>query len=137
LVDWSKIPDRIRQLVRGKQGLPLDDDLFQGLIHTTDDRERTRLSTRNVYRHAYMNLLAKIGGDGLDGSDGDEWEAMRLWAEEERHLFIAEEGARAEAFINALARKQQEQVPITNITMQNQPLGQQPQQEQKKGWLHR
>jgi hypothetical protein len=129
LVDWSKIPDRIRQLVRGKQGLPLDDDLFQGLIHTTDDRERTRLTERNIYRHAAMDMLAEYGGEAF--------ECFRTLAEEERHLFIAQEGLRAEAFINALARKQQEQVPVTNITMQNQPPGQQQPQEQKKGWLHR
>lgn len=127
MVDWDKIGDRVRRLFRAKQGLPAEDDLFQGLIHTSDDRERTKLTTRNVYRHAYMNLLADIGGE--------EWKTAKLWAEEERHLFIAEEGERATAFINAISRKAQEQAPVS-ITMQNQPQTP-PVEEKKKGWLHR
>jgi len=127
LVDWKEISNRVRQLFRAKQGLPAEDDLFQGLIHTSDDRERTKLTTRNVYRHAYLNLLADVGGE--------EWKIARKWAEEERHLFIAEGGERATAFISAIARKQQEQVPVTNITMQNQPTP--PIKEEKKGWFHR
>lgn len=128
MVDWKKISDRIRQLFRAKQGLPAEEDIFQGLIHTSDDRERTKLNNRNVYRHTYLDLLAKIGGE--------EWEVAGRIAEEERHLFISEEGERATAFIGAIARKQQEQVPVTNITMQNQPPTQS-EPEKKKGWLRR
>lgn len=126
LVDWDKISNRVRQLFRAKQGLPAEDDLFQGLIHTGDDRERTKLTGRNVYRHTYLNLLKNMGGE--------EWVIAGEWGEQERHLFIAEEGERATAFINALARKAQEQAPV-NITMQNQPQTQV--EEKKKGWLRK
>lgn len=127
LVDWNKISDRVRQLFRAKQGLPAEDDVFQGLIHTTDDKERTKLTNRNVYRHNYHDVLSDVGGD--------EWEICGKIAIGERHLFIAEEGERATAFISALSRKAQEQAPV-NITMQNQP--QTPQiEEKKKGWFRK
>jgi hypothetical protein len=126
LVDWDKLPERIRRIFRAKQGLPLDDDVYQGLMHTNDDRERTKLSLHNVYRHTYLDTLAKAGGE--------EWDICGKIAEEERHLFISEDGQRATDFINALVKKQQEQVPVTNITMQNQPP---PEAEKKKGWFRR
>jgi len=124
LVDWDKIADRIRKIFRAKAGLALDDDIFQGLIRANDDRERTKLSTHNVYRHAYMDLLAKTGEE--------EWKIVEDWALEERHLFISEEGQRATDFIMAIRRKQEEQVPVTNITMQNQAAAQQ--QGKKHFW---
>jgi hypothetical protein len=126
LVDWDSLTDRIRKLVRAKSGLQLDDDVFQGLIRANDDRERTKLTTHNVYRHAFMDLLTN--------NSGEEWKIVKDWAEEERHLFISEDGQRATDFIMAIRRKQEEQVPVTNITMQNQPT-QEPQK--KKGWFHR
>jgi hypothetical protein len=126
LVDWDKVAERVRKIFRAKQGLPLDDDLFQGLIHTADDRERTKLSNRNVYRHNYMDILTKVGGD--------EWAIAHDIVEGERHLFISEDGQRATDFIGSLARKHQEEIPVTNITMQNQ---QAPEPEKKKGWFRR
>jgi hypothetical protein len=73
-----------------------------------------------------MDLLAIEGGE--------EWALMRSWAEEERALFIAENGERATNFINSIARKQEQPVPTTNITMQNTPT---PEKQEKKGLFRR
>lgn len=125
LVDWNTLPEKIRRLMRSISGLQVDEDYFQGLIDAKDSRERTRLGLHNIYRHNYLMLLNSAGGE--------EWEVCGKIADGEQHLFISEDGERATAFI--LAKKKEEQpVPVTNITMQNQP----PQElEKKKGWLHR
>jgi Mn-dependent DtxR family transcriptional regulator len=131
LVDWdkaNKFADWLSRTVRAALGVEVDKDFYQGLMHTNDERERTKLSTRNVYRHNFLDLLTLKGGE--------EWEICHQQAEGERHLFIAENGERATNFINAMARKQQEQqpVPTTSITMQNVPT---PEKTEKKGFFHR
>ncbi len=127
-MDWNKLPERLRSIIRAKSGLPPEDDLFQGLIHTSDNRERTKLNTHNVYRHSYMNLLAIEGGE--------EWQLMGKWAEEERHLFISEDGQRATDFINAIARKKEQEQQVTNVTVAGQQQTQPQEPPKKKGWLH-
>jgi hypothetical protein len=104
-----------------------EENYFQGLIHTSDDRERTKLNTHNVYRHAYMNLLAKEGGE--------EWELMGKWAEEERHLFISEDGQRATDFITSLAKKKEQDAQVTTVNVQQPQQGMQ-EPPKKKGWFH-
>lgn len=123
----NKFSDWISKTVRAALGIEINEDKFQGLIHTQDDRERTKLTTRNVYRHSYMNLLALAGKE--------EWDLMGYWAEDERHLFISENGERATAFIQSIARKQEPQVPLTPITIQNQPSS--PEKQEKKGLFRR
>lgn len=125
MVDWKEISERLRRLVRAKQGLQIDEDYFQGLIDAKDPRERTRLSLHNIYRHNYLLLLNDEGGE--------EWQVCGKIAYGEEHLFISENGERATAFI--MAKKREEQpVPVTNITMQNQPT---PEPEKKKGLFRR
>ncbi len=126
MVEWDKILDRARKFFRAKLGLSLDDDVYQGLIHTNDNRERTRLTTHNVYRHAYMDILKEVGGE--------EFSLIGILAEEERHLFISEEGQRATDFIQSIAKKQEQQ-PVTNITMSNQQPGEL--KQENKGWFRR
>lgn len=124
MVDWDRLSDKIRRLIRAKQGLQLDEDYFQGLIDAKDSRERTKLTMRNIYRHNYLQVLADVGGE--------EWAICGRIANGEQHLFISEEGERATTFI--MAKKREEQpIPTTNITMQNQPA--QPEQPKKKGWF--
>lgn len=124
-MDKESIIDFLRGIIRAKNGLPKEDDIFQGLIHSVDDRERTKLTTRNIFRHTYMDLLSLKGGS--------EWSIMKDWAEDERHLFISENGERATAFIASM-KKQQEPIPMTNISTTVNPV---PQEEKKKGWLRR
>lgn len=124
-MDKESIIDFLRGIIRAKNGLPKEDDIFQGLIHSVDDRERTKLTTRNIFRHTYMDLLALKGGS--------EWSIMKDWAEDERHLFISENGERATAFIASM-KKQQEPIPMTNISTTVNPV---PVEEKKKGWLRR
>lgn len=119
--EWKERIKTITAIFRAKLGLTPEEDYFQGLIHTNDDRERTRLTTRNIYRQAYMILLSDCGGD--------EWSIVKNWAEQERHLFISEDGQRATDFIGALARKQ-EMIPVTNVTMQQAP---EMQKQEKRG----
>ncbi len=127
MVNWNEIAERIRKLFRAKAGLPLDDDVYQGLIHASDDRERTKLSNRNVYRHNYLELLTLVGGE--------EWGIAHMIAEGERHLFISEDGQRATDFISFLAKKRaEEQQPTANVTIQT---GQPQEPEKKKGWFKR
>jgi hypothetical protein len=131
LTDWE-LADRfvewLSKTVRAALGIEINEDKFQGLIHTNDDRERSKLTTRNVYRHAYMDLLASEGKE--------EWALMGVWAEEERHLFIAEDGERATNFISAMHRKEQEATPATSITVQgNVPPT--PEKQEKKGLFRR
>ena len=129
-IDWEtadKFVNWLSKTVRAALGIDVNEDKFNGLIHTNDDRERTKLSLRNVYRHAFMDLIADAGGS--------EWTLMKTWAEEERHLFIAENGERAIAFINSIARKLEPQ-PTTNITMSQNPVPTAEHQE-KKGLLKR
>lgn len=126
MVDWGSLIDRVRGLIRAKQGLQPQEDYFQGLIDAKDSRERTRLSLHNIYRHNYLGLLSLAGGQ--------EWEICATEASGEQHLFISQDGERANNFI--MAKKKEEQpVPVTNITMQNQAQQQEPQQ--KKGLFHR
>lgn len=129
MTDFNKVADRVRAIIRAKLGLPPEEDHFQGLIHTSDDRERTKLNTHNVYRHAYMDLLAKEGGE--------EWTLMKDWAEEERHLFISEDGQRATDFIGSLVKKKEQEGQVTTVNLtQPQPTAMQ-QEVKKKGWFGR
>jgi len=122
-LDKESIIDFLRKLIRAKQGLSPEEDFFQGLIHAPDDRERTKLTTRNIYRHTYMDALAQYGGE--------EWQIMKYWAEDERHLFISQDGERALAFIASM-KKQMEPIPQTMVTTNLQQVTQ---EEKKKGWL--
>lgn len=81
----EKIADPIRRIVRAAKGLPLDDDVYSGLIDVKDIKERTRVSTHNIYRHTYMRTLALEGGT-------EEWRILKDLAEMEDHYFISEEG---------------------------------------------
>ncbi len=125
----KKFTEWVSDTVRAALGLELNKDVYQGLIHTNDERERSKLTTRNVYRHNYLDLLTLVGGD--------EWEICHKVAEGERHLFISENGERATNFINAITRKQQEQQPtgpVTNVTLQNTPTAE---KQEKKGLFRR
>jgi hypothetical protein len=125
-MDFEQQVKMLRAIIRAKLGLPPEDDHFQGLIHTTDDRERTKLNTHNVYRHAYMNLLAHEGGE--------EWTLMGKWAEEERHLFISEDGQRASDFISSLAKKKEQEAQVTTVNV-SQPQTPTTEAPKKKGWF--
>lgn len=129
MIDFNKVADRVRAIIRAKLGLPPEEDHFQGLIHTSDDRERTKLNTHNVYRHGYGNLLGKEGGE--------EWVTMGDWMSEERHLFISEDGQRATDFIGSLVKKKEQEGQVTTVNLtQPQPTAMQ-QEVKKKGWFGR
>lgn len=125
----DEVVELVRKLKRASQGLSLDEDAFQGLINIKDIRERTRLGERNIYRHSYMRLLAKYGGE--------EWEIMEAWAIMEEHLFIAQDGEQRREAIQMLARKQEQpNVAISMAQPQPQTIEPKP-EEKKKGLFHR
>lgn len=101
------IAEGLRYVVRGMQGLSLDEDAFLGLLDVKDIRERTRIDVQNIFSHSYMRLLADYGGD--------EWEIMKDVAEMEDHYFIAEDGEqRKEAILMTKAK--------TEVRLQDQPI---------------
>lgn len=48
----------IRVLQRAMKGLPAEDDVFLGLIDPENIKERTRLSSMEVYSHSAMRVIA-------------------------------------------------------------------------------
>ena len=125
--------DLIRKIMRAKQGLPPEDDIFSGLIHIDDVRERTRLDEYNVYSHAYMRLLSDVGGD--------EWEIMKKMADMEDPYFISLDGEqRKEAILMKRANTAMDtqnlniNLPTTNpAAIQEEKEAQGP--PAKKSWL--
>lgn len=130
-IDWEaadKFVNWLSKTVRAALGIDVNEDKFNGLIHTNDDKERTVLpGLRHIYRQDFMDLLEHAGGD--------EWALMGWWASDERKLLISLNGERAMAFIQSIARKLEPQ-PTTNITMQNAPTPTAEHQE-KKGLFRR
>jgi hypothetical protein len=129
----DNIIDLIRKIIRAKQGLPTEDDIFSGLIQIKDIRERTRLQEHDVYGHSYMRLLSDLGGD--------EWEIMLKMANMEDPYFISLDGEqRKEAILMTRARTTSDMqnlninLPVTNPTaiQEQQPR---PAPPQKKSWI--
>ncbi len=97
----GQVVDLIRKIKRASQGLPAEDDIFSGLIHIDDIRERTRLPEHDVAGHSYMRLLSDIGGD--------EWAIMAQIAEMEDPYFISLDGEqRKEAILMKRANTAQD-----------------------------
>lgn len=97
----------IRALIRGRQGLSIDEPSFSGLLDIKDIRERTRVNAHEVYAHSYMRLLAQVGGN--------EWGIMKNVADMEDHYLISLDGEqRKEAILMTKAK--------TEVTVQEQPL---------------
>jgi len=93
------IAEGLRAIVRGYQGLPIDEDKFSGLLDIKDIRERTRLNTRQIFGHSYMRLLHAVGGE--------EWEIMRDTANMQDHYFISKDGEqRKEAILLTRAKSE-------------------------------
>ena len=128
----DSVTEFIRKLKRAMQGLSADEDVFSGLLNVKDIRERTRLDTRNVYRHNYMRMLAANGGE--------EWKIMEDWADMEEHLFISENGEeRREAILMTRAKVEQTSPLTLNLPQMSTQVQEPPKQEEKKkgGIFHR
>ena len=126
------VTELIRKLKRAMQGLSADEDVFSGLLNVKDIRERTRIDTRNVYRHTYMRMLANNGGE--------EWKIMEDWAVMEEHLFISENGEeRREAILMTRAKVEQTSPLTLNLPQLSQQTAEPPKTEEKKkgGFFHR
>jgi len=93
----SEVAEGLRRLRRGMQGLPLDEDVFSGLLNVKDIRERTRLNAHEVYAHSYMRMLASFGGE--------EWSIMGKVADMDDTYLISLEGEqRKEAILMQRAK---------------------------------
>jgi hypothetical protein len=128
----DSVTELIRKLKRAMQGLSADEDVFSGLLNVKDIRERTRIDTRNVYRHTYMRMLADNGGE--------EWTIMKDWAVMEEHLFISENGEeRREAILMTRAKVEQTSPLTLNLPQIGAQTQEPPKQEEKKksGFFHR
>jgi hypothetical protein len=129
---FEEIAERIRILFRAKAGLRADEDQFSGLLNVKDRRERTRLSTRDVYGHSILMLLAEMYPFELA--------VCGSMAAQEDAYFISEEGeGRREALLAKYQTSQAVPGQVTNIALpqvitrpeeQNKP-------PEKKGWFHR
>lgn len=127
--------DLIRKIIRAKNGLPVDDDVFNGLIQVKDIRERTRLQEHDIYGHSFMRLLAEEGGE--------EWAIMAAMADMEDPYFISLDGEqRKEAILLSRARTGADMqnlninLPNTNPnTLGQEPPDQAQAQHSKKSWI--
>jgi len=122
------IAEGIRCVVRGMQGLPIEEDAFSGLLDVKDIRERTRVDIQNIFSHSYMRLLANYGGD--------EWGIMEDVAEMEDHYFIAEDGEQRKEAILMTKAKTEVRLPDQPISIQK--VETKPSEKtEKKGFLRR
>jgi len=87
----------IVMMIRASKGLPLEEDIFSGLLNVKDIRERTRVSETEAYGHSAMRIIAAMYPD-----------EMGFWkdvAEMEDHYLIALEGEqRKEAILMQRAK---------------------------------
>lgn len=119
-----ELAEAIRRFKRAMQGLPLDDDVFSGLLNVKDERERTRLSEHDVYGHSYMRILAEM--------QGDEWEILKKIAEQEDIYFISLEGEQRKEAI--LMQRAKAEILMPSETLKVPQVETKPQeQQQKKG----
>lgn len=124
----------IAYLIRAVQGLPLEEDLFSGLLNVKDIRERTRLSELDVYGHSVMRLIAS-------------WypEEMGFWkdiADMEDHYFISLEGEQRKEAILMQRAKAEIRMAETGVMQlpkveTKPPEEQQQPKQEKKGLFHR
>jgi len=127
----GEIAEGLRRLKRGLQGLPLDDDIYSGLLNVKDIRERTRVPNwRAVRGRAYMRMLGAAGGE--------EWAMMTAQAEQIDVYSISFEGEQRKEAILMQRAKATSEINVQAPTMAlpqvetNRPLAE-PQQQQKKG----
>ena len=119
----------ISMLIRAAKGLPLEEDLFSGLLNVKDIRERTRISSPELYAHSYMRLLKNVGGD--------EWQIMEDVANMEDHYYISLDGEQRKEAILMTKAKTELQVaqPLAIQMPETKPL--EKPKEEKKGIFHR
>lgn len=127
LDEIKELAEGIRALVRGAQGLSIEDDKFSGLLDIKDIRERTRLNSHQIRGHAYMRLLRDIGGS--------EWEIMKKRPDMGDHYFIAKDGEqRKEAILLTRAKSE---VRLGSEPLSIPPVETKPQSDKKKHWWSR
>jgi len=111
----------IKNLQRGANGLPPEEDVFSGLLNRSDIRERARITLRETYRHSCMRSLAKLGN------------GFELWkdlADMEDTYSIAKDGEQWLYAIEML--KTRSQGPNTVINTGGSTIG--PAQQQKRSF---
>lgn len=105
----------LKNIMRGLEGLPPEEDQFSSLLHINDDRERTRLSIHNIYRHSYMELLNDFGKQRAEMLGGlNSFKGFGQWAEGENIYFISQEG---EGRKEAILFKRESQQPQNQLTV--------------------
>lgn len=125
------IAELIRQLWRAAHGMDIDaKDILSFLVNAEDVRERTRLKEHDVYGHSAMEFLADIYPD--------EFGFMVDLAKLENIYFIPLDGEQRKEMILMQRAKVQESMPQQqSLTVQMPTTTPEPQQQQKKGLLHR
>jgi len=116
--------NEIRMIERALRGLPLEEDVFNGLINIKSNIERARLSKGELRKHTHMRMMAMIQKGERDKAELDNWEVL---ADLEDVESIATDGKQWDYAVQMITGKKQELVfPLTSGQAQA------PQPEQKK-----
>lgn len=121
----SDLAEGIKNLVRGSQGLTIDEDPFSGLIHIKDPKERARLTPAEIYRHSFLRVLQK---------EGEGFEIFGVIADLEDTYSITKNGEQWLHAVEILRSRSQGPNTVVNTTLPGAPAGEQP---QKKGFWSR
>lgn len=128
LTQWiNQIAEPLKRLKRAMQGLPIEDDVFSGLLNVKDVRERARLSQAQIYANGYRRLVSKYGGR--------EFKIMKDVAVMKDVYSICKDGEqRKEAILMQKAKTEVSVVP-SGPQVLGLPEVQTKPKEEKKGWF--
>jgi len=119
------LPDFLRRLKRGIQGLPLDEDIYSGLLNVKDLRERTRVTEFQISSHSYMRIMNKVYPD--------IFEVFEQIPEMEDTYYIAKDGEQRKEAIFMQRARSTVQLQGVNESLMLPNIETKPPETKKKG----